>query len=102
MGEQAGDLHHNCSRNLNIKDELTLEVKEILRLLKALEESLHEDMTMTLLGFLPHLMAIKLFFSNNCYNELIKLFEDVLLMSHKYPKDMFQSKKLLKGLSTNY
>jgi hypothetical protein len=39
-----------------------LEVKEILRLLKALEESLHEDMKVTLLGFLPHLMAIKLFF----------------------------------------
>jgi hypothetical protein len=62
MGERAGDLHHNCSRNLNIEDELTLEVKEIIRLLKALEESLHEDMKVTLLGFLPHLMVIKLFF----------------------------------------
>jgi hypothetical protein len=48
-------------------------------------------------------MAIKSkFFSNNCYNELLKLIGDVLLNSNKLPKDMYHSKKLVKGLSMDY
>jgi hypothetical protein len=49
-------------------------------------------------------MAIKskFFFSNNCYNELLKLFGDVLLNSNKLPKDMYHSKKLVKGLDIDY
>jgi hypothetical protein len=49
-------------------------------------------------------MAIKskFFFSNNCYNELLKLIGDVLLNPNKLPKDMHDSKKLVKGLGMDY
>jgi hypothetical protein len=42
------------------------------------------------LAFVTRLMAIKskFFFSNNCYNKL--------------PKDMYHSKKLVKGLGMDY
>jgi hypothetical protein len=44
-------------------------------------------------------MAIKskFFFFNNCYNELLKLIEVVLLNPNKLPKDMYRSKKLVRG-----
>jgi hypothetical protein len=49
-------------------------------------------------------MAIKskFVFSNNFYKELLKLISDVLLTNHKLPRDMYQSKKLLSGLSMDY
>jgi hypothetical protein len=58
----------------------------------------------TMLAFVTRLMAIKskFFFSNNCYNELMKLVGDVLLNPNKLPKDMYHSKKLVKGLSMDY
>jgi hypothetical protein len=80
------------------------EVDEFFRLLKALEESLHEHTKVTLLAFVTQLMAIKskFFFSNNCYNELLKLIGDVLLNPNKLPKDMYNFKKLVKGLGMDY
>jgi hypothetical protein len=80
------------------------EVDEFFRLLKASEESLHEHTKVTLLAFVTWLMAIKpkFFFSNNCYNELLKLIGDVLLNPNKLPKDMYNFKKLVKGLGMNY
>jgi hypothetical protein len=50
------------------------------------------------------LMAIKSKFalSNNCYKELLKLFNDVLSANHKVPREMYQSKKMLSGLGTDY
>jgi hypothetical protein len=50
------------------------------------------------------LMAIKskFFSSNNCYNELLKLIEDVLPNPNKLPKDMYHSKKLVKGPGMDY
>jgi hypothetical protein len=49
-------------------------------------------------------MAIKFkyFFSNNYYNDLMKLISDILLKSHKLTKDMYQSKKLMSTLSMKY
>jgi hypothetical protein len=49
-------------------------------------------------------MAIKskFFFSNNCYNELLKLIGDVLLNPKKLSKGMYHSKKLVKGLGMDY
>jgi hypothetical protein len=81
-----------------------LEVKELFRLLKASEEPLQEHMKVTFLTFVTQLMAIKskFFFSNNCYNELLKLIGDVLSNPNKLPKDMYHSKKLVKGLGMYY
>jgi hypothetical protein len=58
----------------------------------------------TVLTFVTWLMAIKskFFFSNNCYNELLKLIRDVLPNPNKLSKDMYHSKKLVKGLGTDY
>jgi hypothetical protein len=45
--------------DINIEDEPMLEVKEFLRLLKALKESLHEHTKVTLHAFLSRLMAMQ-------------------------------------------
>jgi hypothetical protein len=60
--------------DLDTKDPPTPEVEEFFRLLKASEELLHEHTKVTVLAFVTRLMAIKskFFFSNNCYNELLK------------------------------
>jgi hypothetical protein len=54
--------------------------------------------------FVTRLMAIKskFAFSNNCYKELLKFINDVLLANYMLPRDMYQSKKLLSGLSMDY
>jgi hypothetical protein len=56
------------------------------------------------LAFVTRLMTLKskFFFSNNCYNELLKLYRDVLLNHNKLSKDMYHSKKLVKGLGMDY
>jgi hypothetical protein len=90
--------------DMDTKDPPTLQVEEFFRLLKALEELLHGHTKVTVLAFVTRLMALKsrFFFSNNCYNELLKLFGDVLLNPNKLPKDMYHFKKLVKGPSMDY
>jgi hypothetical protein len=44
----------------------------------------------------------KYFFSNNCYNDLLKLISDILLKPHKVPKDMYHSKKMMSALDLKY
>jgi hypothetical protein len=89
------------------EDPPTVEVEAFFKLLKASEEPLHEHTEVTLLVFITRLMAIKsnYFFSNNCYNNLVKLISDILLKPHKVPKDMYQlshpgSRKLNRSLHT--
>jgi hypothetical protein len=90
--------------DLDTEDPPMSEVEEFFRLLKASEELLHGHTKVTVLAFVTRLMAIKskYFFSNNCYNELLKLFGDVLLNPNKLPKDRYHSKKLVKGLDMDY
>jgi hypothetical protein len=90
--------------DLDTVDPPMSEVEEFFRLLKASEELLHGHTKVTVLTFVTRLMAIKskYFFSNNCYNELLKLFGDVLLNPNKLPKDRYHSKKLVKGLDMDY
>jgi hypothetical protein len=84
----------------DFEDAPTLEVQKFFEVLKASEEAVHEHMTISVLSFVTRLMAIKskFVFSNNCYKELLKLFNDVFPGNHKVPRDMYQSKKLLSGL----
>jgi hypothetical protein len=86
------------------EDPPIAEVETFFKLLKASEESLHEDTEVTLLAFITRLMVIKskYFFSNNCYNYLVKLISDILLKPHKVPKDMYQFKKLMSTLGMKY
>jgi hypothetical protein len=89
---------------LDTEDPPTLEVEVFFRLLKASEESLQEHKKVIVLAFVSRLMAIKskFFFSNNCYNELLKLIGDVLLNPNKLHKVMYHSKKVVKGLGMDY
>jgi hypothetical protein len=82
----------------------TAEVEAFFKLLKALEESLHKHTEVTLLTFITWLVAIKsnYFFSNNCYNSLMKLINDILSKPHKVPKNMYQSKKMISTLGLKY
>jgi hypothetical protein len=86
------------------EDPPTTEVEVFFKLLKALDEQLHEHKEATLLAFITRLMAIKskYFFSNNCYNDLMKLISDILLKPHKVPKEMYQSKKMMYALGLKY
>jgi hypothetical protein len=86
------------------KDPPTTEVEAFFKLLKALEELLHEHTKVTLLAFITRLMAIKskYFFFNNWYNDLMKLISDILPKTHKVHKDMYQSQKMMSTLSLKY
>jgi hypothetical protein len=78
--------------------------KSFFDMLKASEESLHEHTTVSVLTFITRITSIKskFAFSNKCYKELLRLFNDVLPSNHKMPKDMYQPKKLLFTLSMEY
>jgi hypothetical protein len=86
------------------EDPPTSEVEAFFKLLKASDEPLHELTEVTLLAFITGLMAIKskYFFSNNCYNDLVKLINDILPKPHKVPKDMYQYKKMMSALGLKY
>jgi hypothetical protein len=89
---------------VDFEDPLTPEVQKFFKLLKTSKEVLHKHTTMYVLSFVTRSMAIKskFAFSNNCYKELLKLISGVLLVNHKLPRDMYQSKKLFSGLGMDY
>ncbi|WVZ50138.1 hypothetical protein U9M48_001424 [Paspalum notatum var. saurae] len=80
------------------------EVEEFYKLLAAAEEVLHESTKVTVLEAVTRLMSgkAKFNFSNECYNFIVQLIDDILPPNHKMPKDMYQAKKLLKGLGMSY
>jgi hypothetical protein len=82
------------------EDPPIAKVEAFFKLLKALEDSLHEHIEVTLLDFITRIMDIKskYFFSNNCYNNLVKLISDILSKPHKVPNDINQSKKMMSAL----
>jgi hypothetical protein len=41
-------------------------------------------------------------FSNQCYNDIVKLIIDVIPVKHNMPKDLYQSKKIVSNLEMNY
>jgi hypothetical protein len=105
----TGDIDRMDEMIEAIQEEVTkdcpiVEVEVFFKLLKALEEPLHEHTEVTLLAFITRLMAIKskYFFSNNCYNDLVKLISDILLKPHNVPKYMYQSKKIMSALGLKY
>jgi hypothetical protein len=90
--------------NLTSKDPPTLEFLRFFKLLKDSKEPLHEHTYVSILTFMTRFMAIKskYFFSNNCYNEILKLFGDMLPKLNKLPKDMYHSKTITEGLGMDY
>jgi hypothetical protein len=90
--------------NLSSEDPATLEVLRFFKLLEDSKELLHEHTDVSILAFVTRLMAIKskYFFLNNYYNEIMKLFRDVLPKPNKLPKYMYHSKIIIKGLGMDY
>jgi hypothetical protein len=47
-------------------------------------------------------MKLKYNFSNEGYNDIMKLIIDLIPVKHNMPKDLYQSKKIVVGLGMNY
>jgi hypothetical protein len=65
-------------------------------LLAASEEKVHDGTALTVLQAVTHLMAMKskYNFSNQCYNDIVKLIIDLIPVKHNMPKDLYQSKNI--------
>jgi hypothetical protein len=81
-----------------------LEVKNFYRLLAAADEKVHAGIDVTVLQVVTHLMTMKskYNFSNQCYNDMVKLIIDLIPIKHNMSKDLYQSKKIVVGLSMEY
>jgi hypothetical protein len=80
------------------------EVQNFYRLLAAVDEKVHDGTDVTVLQAVTRLMVMKskYNFSNQCYNDIIKLIIDFIPKKHNMPKDLYQSKKIVSGLGMNY
>jgi hypothetical protein len=47
-------------------------------------------------------MKSKYSFSNQCYNDIVKLIIDLIPTKHNMPKDLYQPKKIVSDHSMNY
>jgi hypothetical protein len=79
-------------------------VQNFYRLLAASEEKVHDGTELTILQAMTCLMGMKskYNFSNQCYNDIVKLIIDLILTNHNMPKDLYQSKKIVAGLGMIY
>jgi hypothetical protein len=80
------------------------EVQNFYRLLAASEEKVHDGIALTVLQAVTRFMAMKskYNFLNQCYNDIIKLIIDLILVKHNMVKDLYQFKKIVAGLGMNY
>jgi hypothetical protein len=72
------------------------EVQNFYKLLASSEEKVHDGTDVIVLQAVTHLMVFKSMysFSNQCYNDIIKLIIDLILVKHNMPKDLYQSRRL--------
>jgi hypothetical protein len=79
------------------------EVQNFYMLLATLDEKVHDDTDLTVLQVVTHIaMKLKYNFSNQCYNNIMKLIIDLIPTKHNIPKDLYQAKKIVTGLGMNY
>jgi hypothetical protein len=80
------------------------EVQNFYMLLSTSDEKVHDGTELTVLWAVTHLVGMKskYNFSNQCYNDIVKLIIDLILAKHNMPKDLYQSKKIVVGLGMNY
>jgi hypothetical protein len=81
-----------------------LEVQNFYRLLTASDVKVHDGIELTILHAVTHLMWMKskYNFSNQCYNDIVKLIIDLILVKHNMPKDLYRSKKIVADHGMNY
>jgi hypothetical protein len=79
-------------------------VQDFYKLLAALKEKVHDGIDVTVLQAVTCLIAFKskYSFSNQCYNNIVKLIIDLIPAKHNMLKDLYQSKKIVSGLEMNY
>jgi hypothetical protein len=79
-------------------------VHNFYRLLAASEEKVHDGTDIIMLQAVTHLMTFKskYNFSNQCYNDIMKLIIDLIPVKHYMMKDLYQSKKIVSDLKMNY
>jgi hypothetical protein len=67
------------------------EVHNFYRLLAASEEKVHDGTALTVLQVVTRLMVMKskYNFSNQCYNDIVKLIIDLIPAKHNMPKDLY-------------
>jgi hypothetical protein len=80
------------------------EMQNFYRLLTTADEKVHDGIDVTVLQVVTCLMVMKskYSFSNQCYNDIVKLIIDLIPTKHNMPKDLYQSKKIVSGLGMNY
>jgi hypothetical protein len=94
----------NEYQELRNNQALPEDVKEFYKLLEASEAKVHEGTDVTVLQAVTHLMVMKskYSFSNNCYNDIMKLIIDLILSNHNVLKDLYHCKKIVASLDMNY
>jgi hypothetical protein len=80
------------------------EVQNFYRLLATSDEKVHDGTNVTVLQAVTHLMGFKskYSFSNQCYNNIVKLIIDFISTKHNILKGLYRSKKIVSGLEMNY
>jgi hypothetical protein len=68
------------------------------------DEKVHDGTELTVLQAMMRLMGMKskYNFSNQCYNDIMKLIIDLIPGKHNMLKDLYQPKKIVSGLGMNY
>jgi hypothetical protein len=68
-----------------------LEVHNFYKLLAASDEKVHDGTNLTILQAMTRLMGMKskYNFSNQCYNDIVKLIIDLIPVKHNMPKDLY-------------
>jgi hypothetical protein len=103
--DRMDDMIADIGRGYDLESEDPLpEVQNFYRLLAALEEKVRDGTDMTVLQAVTCLMGFKskYSFSNQCYNDIVKLIIDLIPGKHNMPKDLYQSKKIVSDLRINY
>jgi hypothetical protein len=80
-------------------------VQNFYRLLTATDEKVHDGSDVTVLQAVTRLMAMesKYNFSNQYYNDIVKLIIDLIPTKHNMLKDLYhQSKKIVFSLGMKY
>jgi hypothetical protein len=103
--DQTYDMIADIGRGYNLESkDLPPEMQNFYMLLTASEEKVHDDTDVTMLQAMTRLMAFKskYSFSNQCYNDIMKLIIDLIPVKHNMSKDLYPSKKIVSGLRINY
>jgi hypothetical protein len=103
--DQMDDMVADIGRGYDLESEdPPSEVQDFYRLLAILEEKVHDGTDVTMLQAVTRLMGFKskYNFSNQCYNNIVKLIIDLILVKHNMPKVLYQFKKIVSGLRMNY